>query len=714
MRIVILFLALALADSQLERTQAALRSVALEHAEIADLLHSSIAASAGLHPMAGQHNANFAMNKSVAETLGERHEFDAVMKSIAHAQLSSHINSLADLLPEKFASANVPVMQASSGRALFQVERPAWPQAMSGARPAQPQAIGASPAQVPAQQVPAQAQLPAQVSPAQVPAQAKVSPAQAPAQAQVPAAQPQAARQRARQGARPQQQRPPRSPTSPGPKATTKKSAGARARLSVPMPAAPQVSPSGKKSESTLAACTSCRLNAEGARGVTRAQVDAQCQQQCAAAPPQQVEQQFMALAQRRIKGSAECPNSASLSKTCLKQNRVDLIVMGISGTAGAAGVLAGTGGLEAVLDYDTSEVAFFRYGGHYIGSDVALANAGGQIYYGAGWKGKSRGTPIGKAYVNYFLCATVGANLFGGVAGTLCASAASPTRVVGFSAKPDFTDVTSAVVGLTLSFPTSPVTLGMALPNYALISSHKCEHPACVTALLAFSPVSAREKADALIGYMEKYCAKPKHSQGSTCRVYRVTKEWIGKQVASMKKFGKDLRQMVRDNILESEMMKSVRRSADQVELGLERLRDSPELRPDVQVDVPTRRGAYIKINSCGIFPKPAGSDPYWACNQNRKSEVGLKRREGQKEKFFWDYDADQRKTGFGMFFAGNQKCVACELYERYMWPRPDKATGFKFQKCNGGMQSWQPTPVKDRSGKTVSTCSLKYQYNN
>ena len=178
------------------------------------------------------------------------------------------------------------------------------------------------------------------------------------------------------------------------------------------------------------------------------------------------------------------------------------------------------------------------------------------------------------------------------------------------------------------------------------------------------------------------------------------------------MRKFGKDIRQLVRDNLLNAEIAKAVNRAGDQVETFLEKARDSPELRPDIYVEVPKRKGAYIKIKSCSVFPPPGGDDPYWKCN-GRNSEVGLKRKLNGREAFYWDYNADDSKAGFGMFFQGQSGCVTCELWERQMWPWPEKQTGFKMQKCSGGMARWTSTPVVDGRGKQVATCMLKHQHN-
>ena len=120
---------------------------------------------------------------------------------------------------------------------------------------------------------------------------------------------------------------------------------------------------------------------------------------------------------------------------------------------------------------------------------DLAVFNAAGQAYFGLGHKGATRGHSLKAAYSGYFLCAAVGANFFGGVAGTVCVSAVSPTMEFGLRVRPNFAQIKQVLVGLTVSVVPSGPSLSLALPNYVAMSTHKCKHPACVGALLAMAP---------------------------------------------------------------------------------------------------------------------------------------------------------------------------------------------------------------------------------
>jgi hypothetical protein len=97
------------------------------------------------------------------------------------------------------------------------------------------------------------------------------------------------------------------------------------------------------------------------------------------------------------------------------------------------------------------------------------------------------------------------------------------------------------------------------------------------------------------------------------------------------------------------------------------------PTDKPKVVIPMPSGPGVYIKIKDCDPISGQGDpiEEPYWKCKRydgsTKATKVGLKR----SGKYYWDYDSDIKKSGFGMMFRdGIGSNINCHLVDsNRMW---------------------------------------------
>ena len=480
------------------------------------------------------------------------------------------------------------------------------------------------------------------------------------------------------------------------------------------------------------------------------------CAAECSVVPQGTTKESIWQKAKSALVGAvhdkSQCPKF-EFSWKCLHAWMPHLGILGISGNF--YGVV---GGVEAVTDYHTFQVGFFIYGGLSYGANWKEA-LGGQVYGGVGYKGEDSSKGIEEAYSEHFLSVDGGASIFLGVNGILAVSAAPVVKnVPGLDIPsylltyPKFSKTKTICAGVSLAAEAPTVLTGnIGSTYYKSLYTIDCVHPHCFAAALLLTPGHPLQKIVAMKIFMDRYCApESKYKSGIICKGYQALKwavgkinEWAKKGFDALKRAWHAGKKMVGDAV--RTIQRTFNRAVEDTKKAVDKfLKDhvaepvdsvrswlgdtSPELKKRPVIPIPSGSGTYVKIVSCrgGSF-----KEPYWRCwpedrsGMSKDSGVGLKRRDG---KFWWDFNSDPTKTGYGMMFrvfAGGSwwgapkktpggKCIKCHLIERHRlghsWRmgKDEKFEGTNFRVCDGSATETKDVRVSGKGG----TCAVYYHH--
>jgi hypothetical protein len=255
-----------------------------------------------------------------------------------------------------------------------------------------------------------------------------------------------------------------------------------------------------------------------------------------------------------------------------------------------------------------------------------------------------------------------------------------------------------------------------VSLPFYKALTTFKCDNPACMVAMLAFSPAGAAGAPKVMNYFMRIYC-KPgaPHTNSASCVAYRSVRDYVKGLIKSTLSTNQ-LVQYMRSGQLGRLANNALNAARDSAVQFINEIKHSPELQPIVYADIPTSRGTYIKLRDCTPF---AGvGDPYFKCysisnNQRvgKTSQIGLRKDEYRSQNYFWARGSDFSRAGFGMFFPNAHGCVYCDLWNRQvLWT--DAQVGYGFRMCAGSVDNYTPVPVTSASG-VRGVCNLLYKDN-
>jgi hypothetical protein len=416
------------------------------------------------------------------------------------------------------------------------------------------------------------------------------------------------------------------------------------------------------------------------------------------------------AATRQRLKQSAQeqrrpgCPSPSSLEKECMNSWAPHLTIMGVTGLVGFGATAVG--GFEAVFDSQTFEIGFFSF----VGVAAALPQASVTLYAGGGYKGNQRAAGLKAAYSGYFLCGSFGGEIFIGVSITACVSGSNPYT-------PQWSDIKTVVAGLGVSAVPYVVEGNVAVTYFTSLGDPiRCERPACFAAILAFTPGNPISRARVFVYYMERFCRT--HADMTECVLYRTTRDFVRNLVNGVGVTVAELGNALRSGAgalrrISSNAIEASRRAIVQ---GVRQVLQSPELQPPVYYGIPNGRGTYMKLKDCTDM---GFTDPYFRCTGSggartlsKNTQVGLKNPAsyGGSPNYWWVYDRDPQRAGYGLWFPNSDQCVNCQMMDRRtLWS--DSNTGYQYSVCSGQL-AFQRISVRDSRGNSRGTCNVLYKF--
>lgn len=401
------------------------------------------------------------------------------------------------------------------------------------------------------------------------------------------------------------------------------------------------------------------------------------------------------------------CPTPSSLARECMSSWTPHLTVLGVAGMRGAG--VAGVGGFEAVFDSQTFEIGFFSY----VGLVGTLPQVSITLYAGGGFKGRQRAAGLSAAYSGYFLCAGFGGNVFLGVSVTGCVSGSSPVT-------PLWADAKTVVAGFGASVIPYPFEATIGVTYYTALNVIRCERPSCVGAIMAFTPGNPISRTRLFIYYMDRFCAPGQRGASTTeCTLYRTTRDFVRNLVTGAGVALSELGAAIRGGpaALRRFGSRALEASRRAVVQGVRQVLGSPELQAPVYFDIPRGRGTYMKLKDCTDMRI---TEPYFRCrgsgsasSLSKNTQVGLKNpsRQGGSPNYWWVYNSDVRRAGYGLFFPNSGNCVSCTMMDRRtLWS--DSTVGYTYSVCSGPLD-YQRVTVRDSAGRSKGTCNVLYKHN-